>query len=117
MATQQLGRPKVDAPVPYDFVHANEEYIKGARNIGPSDLTRGPRTYTAIVSCIDSRATPEHWFRLRPNEAWSIRNGGGRTNDAGVLRTLMILQALSEVKEVKVVHHKSESIHSSATAV
>lgn len=107
-ATQQLGRTKADKAVPYDFEKANREYVAEGRHPKHDDLSRGPRTYTAIITCIDSRATPEHYFQLKPNEVWSIRNGGGRTNDPSVLRSLLILQALSEVKEVKVLHHKSE---------
>lgn len=109
-STKELGRHAADVAVAYDFVKANEDYLKEGHKTQPSDLTRGPRSYTAVISCIDSRADPEHWYDLGLNEVWSLRNGGGRSNDPGTLRTLMILQAISEVKEIKVLHHKSECI-------
>jgi carbonic anhydrase len=39
-----------------------------------------------------------------------IRNGGGRTATEDVIRTLLLIQALSEVKELKVVHHTGKMI-------
>lgn len=107
-AKQELGRSAAEVAITYDFVKANEEYLNEGHKPEPSDLTRGPRSYTAVITCIDSRATPEHWYDLRPNEVWSLRNGGGRANDPGLLRSLMILQATSEVKEIRVLHHKSK---------
>ncbi|KAJ9626147.1 hypothetical protein H2204_010098 [Knufia peltigerae] len=106
-AKQELGRSAAEVAITYDFVKANEEYLNEGHKPEPSDLTRGPRSYTAVITCIDSRATPEHWYDLRPNEVWSLRNGGGRANDPGLLRSLMILQATSEVKEIRVLHHKN----------
>ena len=48
---------------------------------------------------------------LPPNEAFVIRNGGGRTAEESVVRTLALIQVLSEVKEIKVVHHTGKYTH------
>jgi carbonic anhydrase len=106
-----LGRPSVKVPRPYDFAKANAEYVQQIQDsFGPNlkPHTPGPRSRTAVITCVDSRSTPEHFFELGENEAVTIRNGGGRTNDPGVLRSLAIIQATSELREVKVVHHASK---------
>jgi carbonic anhydrase len=51
---------------------------------------------------------------LPPNEAFVIRNGGGRTAEESVVRTLALIQVLSEVKEIKVVHHTGKYTHTRA---
>jgi carbonic anhydrase len=107
MTTPILGRPDVVFQAPYDFGAANKQYV-AEFSPSPDDLTRGPRSRTAIITCVDGRTIPEMFFQLKPNEAWSIRNGGGRANDPSTIRTLMTIQAFSELKEVKVVHHKSK---------
>ena len=48
---------------------------------------------------------------LPPNEVFVIRNGGGRTAEESVVRTLALIQVLSEVKEIKVVHHTGKYTH------
>ncbi|KAH8797268.1 carbonic anhydrase [Xylogone sp. PMI_703] len=105
--THTLGRPASGLFVPYDFEAANKEYVAEGFTPLPDDLTRGARSRTAIITCIDSRTTPEYFFQLKPNDAWSIRNGGGRANDPGVLRSLTIIQALSELREIKIIHHSN----------
>jgi carbonic anhydrase len=105
---QILGRPKLDIYTPYDFETANKAYAAEYR-FSQDNINRGARSRTAIITCIDSRSTPEHFFELKENEAFSIRNGGGRTSDPGTIRSLMLIQCHTELKEIKVVHHSSKT--------
>ncbi|KAH8805038.1 carbonic anhydrase [Xylogone sp. PMI_703] len=106
MAKQTLGRADAVPYRPYDFAGANKEFQKTYKP-NEQDLQRGCRSRTAIITCIDARSTPEHFFELKQNEAWSIRNGGGRTNDPGIIRSLALLQVMTDLKEVKVIHHSN----------
>lgn len=101
-----LGRKALKAHIQYDFVQANQEYSENG-TADAQQLTSGPRSRTAIITCVDSRSSPEHFYQLKENDAIVIRNGGGRTNDPGAIRSLAIIQATSELKEIKVVHHAS----------
>jgi hypothetical protein len=88
---------------PYDFPAGNARYI--ASPSYTPNMVVGARSRTGIVTCCDARCSPEHYFDMDINEAFVIRNGGGRTAEESVIRTLALIQVLSEVKEVMVVHH------------
>jgi hypothetical protein len=47
---------------------------------------------------------------MKENEAFVIRNGGGRPAPEDVIRSLTLIQILSEVKELKIVHHTGSSL-------
>lgn len=109
----QVGRVESLPAAPFDFEAANRVYA--SENLArPGDLTR-TRSQTAIITCVDSRCSPEHFFQLPENETICLRNGGGRTADMGTLRSLTLIQLTSELKEVMVIHHKSECERSSYT--
>jgi carbonic anhydrase len=93
---------------PYDFRAGNERFI-ASPSFEP-DMMVGARSRTGIVTCCDARCNPEHFFSMDMNEAFVIRNGGGRTAEESVIRTLALVQVLSEVKEVMVVHHTGPSL-------
>lgn len=88
---------------PYDFSAGNDRFI-ASPSFEP-DMIVGARSRKGIITCCDARCSPEHYFQLDMNEAFIIRNGGGRTAEESVIRTLALIQVLSEVKEVMVVHH------------
>ncbi|KAH8798542.1 carbonic anhydrase [Xylogone sp. PMI_703] len=101
----KVGRTESLAAAPFDFEAANREYA--SEKAGRLEIsTRGARSRTAIITCVDSRCSPEHFFELPENETICLRNGGGRTADLGTLRSLTLIQLVSELKEVMVVHHK-----------
>ncbi len=97
------GHHQVTPYRPYDFAAANERYI--ASSSFHPDMVVGARSRKGIICCCDARCSPEHFFQMDINEAFVIRNGGGRTAEESVIRTLTLIQILSEVKEVMVVHH------------
>jgi carbonic anhydrase len=96
------GHPETNPYQEYDFQAANEHYAKHSHKPDP---IVGARSRVGIITCADARCIPERFFELTENEAFVIRNGGGRTATEDVIRTLLLIQALSEVKELKVVHH------------
>ncbi|KAH8797267.1 carbonic anhydrase [Xylogone sp. PMI_703] len=93
---------------PYNFDEKNKDY---SENIFPvPDPVVGDRSRTGILTCSDPRCTPEHIFKLKEQEAFAIRNEGGRAADPGVIRTVTLIDALAFtakdwVREVMVVHH------------
>jgi carbonic anhydrase len=97
------GHDETTPYVPYDFASANNRYTTSP--LFTPDPIVGARSRTGIITCCDARCSPEEFFMLPPNEAFVIRNGGGRTAEESVVRTLALIQVLSEVKEIKVVHH------------
>lgn len=103
----QGGHKESNNYQPYDFQAANEHYAKYAHK---PDLIVGARSRVGIITCSDARCIPEKYFELSENEAFVIRNGGGRTATEDVIRTLTLIQILSEVKEVKVVHHTGTAL-------
>jgi carbonic anhydrase len=107
--TMGQGHDETTPYVPYDFVSANNRYTTSP--IFTPDPIVGARSRTGIITCCDARCSPEEFFMLPPNEAFVIRNGGGRTAEESVVRTLALIQVLSEVKEIKVVHHTGKYTH------
>jgi Carbonic anhydrase len=103
------GHDETTPYVPYDFASANNRYTTSP--LFTPDPIVGARSRTGIITCCDARCSPEEFFMLPPNEAFVIRNGGGRTAEESVVRTLALIQVLSEVKEIKVVHHTGKYTH------
>ncbi len=68
-----------------------------------------PRLSTLIVTCLDARVDPTHFFGLELGDAVVMRNIGGRVTD-DVIEHIAIVQALVELAggaalEVAIVHH------------
>ena len=68
-----------------------------------------PRLSTLIVTCLDARVDPAHFFGLELGDAVVMRNIGGRVTD-DVIEHIAIVQALVELAggaalEVAIVHH------------
>jgi carbonic anhydrase len=101
------GHPETNPYQEYDFQAANEHYAKHSHKPDP---IVGARSRVGIITCTDARCIPEKFFELTENEAFVIRNGGGRTATEDVIRTLLLIQVLSEVKELKIVHHTGKMI-------
>jgi carbonic anhydrase len=101
------GHPETNPCQEYDFQAANEHY---AKHLHKPDPIVGARSRVGIITCADARCIPEKFFELTENEAFVIRNGGGRTATEDVIRTLLLIQVLSEVKELKIVHHTGKMI-------
>lgn len=97
----------------YDYAGANKHY---AENIFPvRNPVAGSRSRCVVVTCSDPRCSPEHFFKLKEQEATVIRNEGGRTADPAVIRTVVLLSALmgsagQAINEVLVVHHTGKAI-------
>lgn len=94
--------------VPFDFAAANKRFA-GHKYPAPDPVV-GDRSRTGIVCCSDPRCTPEVFFKLRFQEAFCVRNEGGRTADPSVLRTISLIDALGstvneKIEEIMVVHH------------
>lgn len=104
-----VGHAKTNPYSSYDFEAANDHYVKNL--FDGSFTTVGARSRTGIITCCDARCIPEHFYELKENEAFVIRNGGGRAASEDVIRTLTLIQILSEVKEVRIIHHTGKTIH------
>jgi carbonic anhydrase len=103
------GHHETTPYAPYDFASANNRYTTSS--LFTPDAIVGARSRTGIITCCDGRCNPEEFFMLPPNEAFVIRNGGGRAAEESVVRTLTLIQVLSEIKELKVVHHTGKYTH------
>ncbi len=76
------------------------------------DLTIRPSLPTIILTCVDARVDPAHFFGLGLGDAVVVRNTGGRINPA-VMRDLGILSVLAAnmpgagamQPELVVIHH------------
>jgi carbonic anhydrase len=98
-----LGHKRTNAYQPYDFEAANRRYVESGQHV--PDPIVGARSRVGIITCCDARCIPERFFQLDENEAFVIRNGGGRTAVNDVIRTILLIELLSEIKEIKVIHH------------
>lgn len=96
------GHEQTNPYSPYGFEAANKHY---ATETHVPDPIVGARSRVGIITCCDARCIPERFFNLGENEAFVIRNGGGRTASEDVIRTILLVSVLSEIKELKVVHH------------
>lgn len=97
--------------VPFDFPEANRRFAN--QKYPQPDPVVGDRSRTGVVCCSDPRCTPEIFFKLRFQEAFCVRNEGGRTADPSVLRTIGLIDALGstvdeKIEEIMVVHHTGE---------
>ena len=97
---------------PYDYAGANQHY---AEHVFPvRNPVAGSRSRCVVVTCSDPRCSPEHFFKLKEQEATVIRNEGGRTADPAVIRTVVLLSSLmgsagQAINEVLVVHHTGKA--------
>jgi carbonic anhydrase len=98
-----MAHPVVTPYRPFNFEAANKRYVEEV--FDEPDMIVGARSRVGIITCCDARCSPEQFFQLAPNEAFVIRNGGGRTATNDVIRTLAGIQVLSDIKELKVIHH------------
>ena len=101
--SKTLGHASFNPYVPFDFKAANEKYVKDV--FKDQDPPVGASSRVGIITCCDARSSPDHFFRLGHNQAFIIRNGGGRTSPPDVIRTLASIEILSDIKEVMVIHH------------
>ena len=83
-----------------------------AEQFEAGDLTIRPNLSTIILTCVDARVDPAHFFELGLGDAVVVRNTGGRINPA-VMRDLGILSVLAAnmpgagamQPELVVIHH------------
>ena len=83
-----------------------------AEQFEAGDLTIRPNLSTIILTCVDARVDPAHFFGLGLGDAVVVRNTGGRINPA-VMRDLGILSVLAAnmpgagvmQPELVVIHH------------
>lgn len=101
-----LGHAEFQAFKPYDFAAANKDYV--TNKFQKQKMIVGARSRVGIITCCDARCSPDQFFNMEQNEAFVIRNGGGRTASLDVLRTIASIEISSDIKELKVVHHTGE---------
>ncbi len=82
-----------------------EHFTSGALGIKP-------KLNTIILTCLDARVDPAHFFGLQPGEALVMRNGGGRVTDSverdlAYVWTLIAITAGVDVPPLSlaVIHH------------
>jgi carbonic anhydrase len=73
------------------------------------DLPILPRLSTLILTCLDARVDPAHFFGLELGEAFVMRSIGGRVTDP-IIEQIAILNALAGLAgggalELMVIHH------------
>ena len=83
--------------------------LEFAGSFDQGDLAILPRLSTLVLTCLDSRVDPAHFFGLQLGDAVVMRNIGGRVTD-GVIEQIAILRALAGLVgggalEVAIVHH------------
>jgi hypothetical protein len=101
--SKTLGHASFNPYVPFDFNAANENFVKDV--FKDPDPPVGASSRVGIITCCDARSSPDHFFQLSHNQAFIIRNGGGRTSPPDVIRTLASIEILSDIKEIMVIHH------------
>ncbi|KAJ9610998.1 hypothetical protein H2204_015283 [Knufia peltigerae] len=101
--SKSLGHDRFNPYVPFDFKAANDNYVKNV--FKDQDPPVGASSRVGIITCCDARSSPDHFFQLSHNQAFIIRNGGGRTSPPDVIRTLASIEILSDIKEIMVIHH------------
>ncbi|KAH8811226.1 carbonic anhydrase [Xylogone sp. PMI_703] len=60
---------------------------------------------TLLITCIDPRCTPEHIFKLKPQEVIVHRNGGGHARRALSDICALDVLLLGGLDEIAVIHH------------
>ncbi|KAG4428805.1 hypothetical protein IFR05_015714 [Cadophora sp. M221] len=98
-----LGHPEFLAFKPHDFKAGNESYMNNV--FTKEKMTVGCSSRVGIITCCDARASPDQFFQLGENEVVVLRNGGGRTATLDIIRTISGISILSDIKELKVIHH------------
>lgn len=94
--------------IPYDFDAGNRYFSEN--DFPVPDPLAGERSRAGIVCCSDPRCTPETFFKLRYQEAFCLRNEGGRAADPGVIRGILLIDCIAssanaKFDEIMVVHH------------
>ncbi len=92
--------------IAHTLIDRNLEF---ANSFNQGDLTLLPRLSILVLTCLDARVDPAHFFGLEMGEAVVMRNIGGRVTDE-VIEQIAILRGLAVVAggagfEVAVVHH------------
>ncbi|GAB4329174.1 MAG: carbonic anhydrase [Candidatus Zixiibacteriota bacterium] len=64
-----------------------------AARFGLGELGVVPRLSLIVLTCVDPRVDPTHFWRLEPGEAKMLRNAGGRVTEA-VIQDLAFVTAL-----------------------
>lgn len=90
----------------HTLIDRNVEFAEG---FADGHLGIPPRLATLIVTCLDSRVDPAHFFGLELGDAFVMRNVGGRVTD-GLVEQIAILRALAlaaggSAFEVAILHH------------
>ncbi len=83
--------------------------LEFASSFDQGDLAILPRLSTLVLTCLDARVDPAHFFGLDLGDAVVMRNIGGRVTDE-VIEHIAILRGLAVVLgsgslEVAIVHH------------
>ena len=83
--------------------------LEFASSFDQGDLAILPRLSTLVLTCLDARVDPAHFFSLELGDAVVMRNIGGRVTDE-VIEQIAILRGLAVVLgagafEVAIVHH------------
>jgi len=69
------------------------------------DMVVGVRSHVGFIPCRDARCSPDQFLQLQPNEAFIMLTGGGRVASTEAIPTSASIQVLSEIKELRVIHH------------
>jgi len=88
------------------LIDRNLEFASGFTQ---GDLVILPRLSTLVLTCLDARVDPAHFFGLQLGDAVVMRNIGGRVTDE-VIEHIAILRGLAVVLgsgslDVAIVHH------------
>ena len=88
------------------LIHRNLEF---ASRFDQGGLAILPRLSTLVLTCLDARVDPAHFFGLELGDAVVMRNIGGRVTDE-IIEHISILRALAGLigggrLEVVIVHH------------
>ena len=83
--------------------------LEFASDFDQGDLAIRPRLSTLVLTCLDARVDPAHFFGLELGDAVVMRNIGGRVTDE-IIEHIAILRGLAVVIgaggfEVAIVHH------------
>ncbi len=76
------------------FLQRNQAF---GRDFAHGELGIVPARSTVVLTCLDARVDPAHFWGLTPGEALVLRNAGGRVTDA-VERDLSILWQIGRLQ-------------------
>lgn len=83
------------------WLDANRAYAHG---FSDGDLAKRPARRLFVLTCMDARVDPMRLLGLELGDAHVMRNAGGRVSD-DALRSLVLSSALTDTREVVVIHH------------